>query len=56
MNCISSEKQFSITARIAAYLDNDITADDQYIVVTDKKYGGNVLLLDEQKMYAVYGI
>ena len=49
LNCISSEKQFSITARIAAYLDNDITADDQYIVVTDKKYGGNVLLLDEQK-------
>ncbi len=49
LNCISSEKQFSITARIAAYLDNDITADDQYIVVTDKEYGGNVILLDEQK-------
>ncbi len=46
---INAEKQFKIPVRIAAYLDNDITLEDQYIVTTDKKYGGNVLLLDEQK-------
>ena len=49
LNCISAEKQFKIPVQIAAYLDNDITLDDQYIVMADKKYGGNVILLDEQK-------
>lgn len=48
LHCIKAEKQFQIPVRIAAYLDNDMTIDDQYIVVSDKKYGGNVLLLDEQ--------
>lgn len=46
---IDAEKQFKIPVRIAAYLDNDITLDDQYTVTTDRQYGANVLLLDEQK-------